>query len=98
MLGIFLDGLNFRMEESETGQQAIRMSASMYIVVEGEDPGFDIFVNGRTLARNEDALEKMAVLPTRTVAAAVPEAEMPAPTLLAETQPIMLMLADTEVV
>jgi hypothetical protein len=36
------------------------MSASMYIVVEGEDPGFDIFVNGRTLARNEDGLEKLA--------------------------------------
>lgn len=32
----------------------------MYIVVEGEDPGFDIFVNGRSLARNEDALEKLA--------------------------------------
>jgi hypothetical protein len=32
----------------------------MYIVVEGEDPGFDIFVNGRVLARNEDALEKLA--------------------------------------
>src|SRR5215469_9603797 len=37
------------------------MSASMYIVVEGEDPGFDIFVNGRALARNEDALEKLAM-------------------------------------
>src|ERR1700755_2987507 len=36
------------------------MSATLYIVVEGEDPGFDIFVNGRALARNEDALEKMA--------------------------------------
>lgn len=36
------------------------MSASLYIVVEGEDPGFDIFVNGRALARNEDALEKLA--------------------------------------
>jgi hypothetical protein len=36
------------------------MSASLYIVVEGEDPGFDIFVNGRALARNEDALEKTA--------------------------------------
>jgi hypothetical protein len=36
------------------------MSASLYIVVEGEDPGFDIFVNGRALARNEDALEKIA--------------------------------------
>jgi len=36
------------------------MSTSIYIVVEGEDPGFDIFVNGRALARNEDALEKLA--------------------------------------
>src|SRR5579864_4438101 len=36
------------------------MGATLYIVVEGEDPGFDIFVNGRALARNEDALEKMA--------------------------------------
>jgi hypothetical protein len=33
----------------------------MYIVVEGEDPGFDIFVNGRALARHEDAVEKLAV-------------------------------------
>jgi hypothetical protein len=33
----------------------------MYIVVEGEDPGFDIFVNGRSLARNEDALERLAL-------------------------------------
>ena len=33
----------------------------MYIVVEGEDPGFDTFVNGRALARNEDALERMAI-------------------------------------
>ena len=36
------------------------MSASMYIVVQGEDPGFDIFVNGQALARHEDALEKLA--------------------------------------
>jgi hypothetical protein len=36
------------------------MPASLYIVVEGEDPGFDIFVNGQALARNEDALEKLA--------------------------------------
>lgn len=36
------------------------MAASMYIVVEGEDPGFDIFVNGHALARNEDALERLA--------------------------------------
>jgi hypothetical protein len=33
----------------------------MYIVVEGEDPGFDIFVNGRSLVRHEDALEKLAL-------------------------------------
>jgi len=33
----------------------------MYIVVEGEDPGFDIFVNGRALARNEDAVERLAL-------------------------------------
>jgi hypothetical protein len=37
------------------------MAASMYIVVEGEDPGFDIFVNGRALARHEDSLEKLAM-------------------------------------
>ena len=37
------------------------MAVSMYIVVEGEDPGYDIFVNGRALARNEDALEKLAI-------------------------------------
>jgi hypothetical protein len=36
------------------------MAASLYIVVEGEDPGFDIFVNGKALARNEDALERLA--------------------------------------
>jgi len=32
----------------------------MYIVVEGEDPGYDIFVNGRKLARYESALEDLA--------------------------------------
>src|SRR5450432_765019 len=37
------------------------MGASMYIVVEGEDPGFDIFVNGRALARYDDALERLAL-------------------------------------
>jgi hypothetical protein len=36
------------------------MAASLYIVVEGEDPGFDTFVNGRSLARNEEALERLA--------------------------------------
>ncbi len=33
----------------------------MYIVVEGEDPGYDIFVNGRALARHEGALERLAL-------------------------------------
>jgi hypothetical protein len=37
------------------------MAASMYIVVQGEDPGFDTFVNGRALARNEDGLERLAI-------------------------------------
>jgi hypothetical protein len=37
------------------------MAASMYIVVQGEDPGYDIYVNGRALARNEDAVEKLAL-------------------------------------
>jgi hypothetical protein len=36
------------------------MAASLYIVVEGEDPGFDTFVNGRALARHEEALDKLA--------------------------------------
>jgi hypothetical protein len=36
------------------------MAASLYIVVEGDDPGFDIFVNGQALARNEDSLESLA--------------------------------------
>ncbi len=36
------------------------MAASIYIVVEGEDPGFDIFVNGQAVARNEDAIERLA--------------------------------------
>ncbi len=36
------------------------MAASMYIVVEGEDPGYNIFVNGRTLARYEGAIESLA--------------------------------------
>jgi hypothetical protein len=36
------------------------MAASLYIVVEGEDPGYDIFVNGQALARHEDALERLA--------------------------------------
>jgi len=37
------------------------MAASLYIVVEGEDPGFNIFVNLHALARNEDALERLAM-------------------------------------
>jgi hypothetical protein len=38
----------------------LRMGASLYVVIEGDDPGFDTFVNGHALARNEDALEKLA--------------------------------------
>lgn len=37
------------------------MAASLYIVVQGEDPGFDIFVNGHALARNEEALHRLAL-------------------------------------
>ena len=37
------------------------MAASMYIVVEGEDPGYNIYVNGRMLARYESAIEKLAL-------------------------------------
>lgn len=33
----------------------------MYIVVEGEDPGYNIYVNGRVLARYESAVEKLAL-------------------------------------
>jgi hypothetical protein len=36
------------------------MAASLYIVVEGDDPGYDTYVNGQALARNEDALERVA--------------------------------------
>ena len=36
------------------------MAASMYIVVKGEDPGFDIYVNGRALARQEAGIERLA--------------------------------------
>ena len=37
------------------------MSACFYIVVEGEDPGYDIFVNGRALAGHEAELEQLAM-------------------------------------
>jgi len=33
----------------------------MYIVVEGEDPGYNIYVNGRMLARHEGAVEQLAM-------------------------------------
>ena len=36
------------------------MAASLYIVVEGDDPGFDIYVRGHAIARQEDALERLA--------------------------------------
>ena len=37
------------------------MAACIYIVVEGEDPGYDTFVNGRALARFEGAVERLAL-------------------------------------
>jgi hypothetical protein len=37
------------------------MAVSMYIVVEGEDPGYNTYVNGRALARYESALERLAL-------------------------------------
>lgn len=37
------------------------MGACFYIVVEGEDPGYDIFVNGHALAQHEAELERLAV-------------------------------------
>ncbi len=36
------------------------MSACFYIVVEGDDPGFDTYVNGHALARHEGELENLA--------------------------------------
>jgi len=36
------------------------MAASIYIVVEGEDPGYDIYVDGQALARHEGAVEQLA--------------------------------------
>lgn len=36
------------------------MGACFYIVVQGEDPGFDTFVNGHALARYEAELERLA--------------------------------------
>jgi hypothetical protein len=58
---MFADRLDQILLEKRVKSSKLKaMSASMYIVVEGEDPGFDIFVNGQTLARNEDALERLA--------------------------------------
>jgi hypothetical protein len=37
-----------------------QMSASIYIVIEGTDPGFDTFVNGRVIAQYEDDLDRLA--------------------------------------
>lgn len=36
------------------------MGACFYIVVEGDDPGYDIFVNGHALASHEAELEQLA--------------------------------------
>lgn len=53
-------GACFKLEWQQNMARLAVMAASLYIVVEGEDPGFDIFVNGHALARNEDALERLA--------------------------------------
>ena len=53
-------GVVFGWIRGRTAARLALMAASLYIVVEGEDPGFDIFVNGHALARNEDALERLA--------------------------------------
>ena len=37
------------------------MSACLYIVVEGEDPGYDTYVEGHALAQHEAELERLAV-------------------------------------
>jgi hypothetical protein len=50
----------FRQRDAGSYTKLALMAASLYIVVEGEDPGFDTFVNGRSLARNEEALERLA--------------------------------------
>jgi hypothetical protein len=50
----------FQLEYGSNVARLADMAASLYIVVEGEDPGFDIYVNGHALARNEDALERLA--------------------------------------
>ena len=53
-------GSRFLLDARGNVARLAQMAASLYIVVEGEDPGFDIFVNGHALARNEDALERLA--------------------------------------
>jgi hypothetical protein len=50
----------FRFLDRQSDGTLFRMAASMYIVVEGEDPGYNIYVNGRMLARHEDSLERLA--------------------------------------
>jgi hypothetical protein len=57
---VYIPAVNIFVLYSYISTRLITMAASLYIVVEGEDPGFDIFVNGHALARNEDALERLA--------------------------------------
>ena len=56
----WVTAIEFSLNSITISTKLISMAASLYIVVEGEDPGFDIFVNGQALARNEDALERLA--------------------------------------
>jgi hypothetical protein len=56
----WITALEFSSVQTRYSTKLKKMAASLYIVVEGDDPGYDIFVNGQALARNEDALERLA--------------------------------------
>jgi hypothetical protein len=56
----WITALDFSRSVASISTRLKEMAASLYIVVEGEDPGFDTFVEGCALARNEDALERLA--------------------------------------
>ena len=56
----WITAIDFSLNSTAGSTRLISMAASLYIVVEGEDPGFDIFVNGQAVARNEDSLERLA--------------------------------------
>jgi len=57
---LWMTFLSIRQELRLTCSTLRTMAASLYIVVEGEDPGYDIFVNGHAVARNEESLHRLA--------------------------------------